>query len=181
MKKTLGLTLMTVVLAALAAVIARQQATIEELRDQTKFLSDNVEYLRRTVRSADSQRLSSLVESACLVREVDDLRAELGAKSGTRSRTLAVTAYTASPDETDDAPVLTASNRPVRLGTVAVSQDLYKNGWSFGKKVYIDSLGVYEINDLVGSQHKRRIDVFMNDKGKALRFGIQSRKITLLE
>ena len=181
MGRILIMALMTVTIAALTAVIWRQQGTIETLREEARSLSGGVDYLRRTVQDADAQRLSSLIEGACLAREVDDLRAELGARSGSRSRTLAVTAYTASPEETDDDPILTASNQPVRLGTVAVSQDLYKNGWSFGKKVYIDSLGVYEINDLVGSQHKRRIDVFMNDKGKALRFGIQSRKITLLE
>ncbi len=181
MTKTIGMTLATALVALLAAVIAQQWRTIGELRSDVRLLSGNVEYLRRALRDADAQRLSGLMEAACLAQEIDDMRAELGARVGSRSRTLAVTAYTASPDETDESPVLTASNRPVRLGTVAVSQDLYKNGWSFGKKVYIDSLGVYEINDLVGSQHKRRIDVFMNDRTKALRFGIQSRKITLLE
>lgn len=49
-------------------------------------------------------------------------------------KTLTVTAYTPHPNETDNTPTITASMQKVRAGTVAVSRDLFKQGWVFGKK-----------------------------------------------
>jgi 3D (Asp-Asp-Asp) domain-containing protein len=91
------------------------------------------------------------------------------------------TAYTASKDETDSDPTITASMTKVRPGIIAVSRDLFDQGWVFGKKVYIHGLGVYTIADLMNKRYINRIDVFLGTKEEATKFGLNQMKISLLE
>ena len=42
--------------------------------------------------------------------------------------------------------------RKVRQGTIAVSRDLFDQGWVFGRKVRIEGLGIFEINDLMNKR-----------------------------
>ena len=52
MGRILIMALMTVTIAALTAVIWRQQGTIETLREEARSLSGSVDYLRRTDRKS---------------------------------------------------------------------------------------------------------------------------------
>jgi phage FluMu protein Com len=71
--------------------------------------------------------------------------------------------------------------RRVREGTVAVSRDLFWAGWTFGRRVYIEGHGVFEINDLMNQRYERRVDVFQWSKEKAKAFGAVERRVALLE
>ncbi|MFW6323774.1 MAG: 3D domain-containing protein [Desulfovibrionales bacterium] len=92
-----------------------------------------------------------------------------------------VTAYTPTERECDEDPLIAASMRKVRLGTVAVSRDLFESGWVFGKKIYITGYGIYEINDLMNSRFTKRVDIFMWERDKAMNFGRKKIKVALLE
>lgn len=94
---------------------------------------------------------------------------------------LTITAYSPTKIETDDTPLITASMNKVRHGIVAVSRDLFEQGWTFGKKVYIEGLGIFTIDDLMNKRFKNRVDVFMWDSKKALKFGKKERTVALLE
>jgi 3D (Asp-Asp-Asp) domain-containing protein len=96
------------------------------------------------------------------------------------SKSVTLTAYTPTKRECDDDPLIAASMKPVRHGTVAVSKDLYNNGWRFGKKVYIEEHGVFTINDRMNSRHNNCIDVFMWDQKKAKEFGVKTEIMALL-
>jgi 3D (Asp-Asp-Asp) domain-containing protein len=100
--------------------------------------------------------------------------------SVTPSLHVKLTAYTPRKEECDDDPLITASMKKVRSGGIAVSRDLYKLGWTFGKFVKIEGHGIFEITDLMNSKHKKSIDVFMWDLKKANKFGIKYRSVTLL-
>ncbi len=91
-----------------------------------------------------------------------------------------VTAYTPTVDQTDEDPMIAASMRKVRPGTVAVSRDLFDQGWVFGKKIRIEGMGIYEINDLMNPRYSRRVDVFMWDEKKAQAFGKRQTRVALL-
>jgi 3D (Asp-Asp-Asp) domain-containing protein len=91
-----------------------------------------------------------------------------------------VTSYSPHKRQADGDPRIAASMRPVREGTVAVSRDLFWAGWTFGRRVYIEGLGVFEINDLMNERFERRIDVFQWSKQKALAFGAVERRVALL-
>lgn len=94
---------------------------------------------------------------------------------------LTVTAYSPRNSETDNTPKVTASMSKVRHGGVAVSRDLFKDGWVFGKKVYIEGYGIYAINDLMNKRFENRIDIFMWDTEKALNFGKKELVVALME
>lgn len=87
-------------------------------------------------------------------------------------RRVTVTAYTASRDECDEDPGNTAiMTKPVVGWTVAVSRDLLEEGWTFGRKVWIDGVGVREISDVMNEKWSGRIDVLVGKKKDAKRFG----------
>jgi 3D (Asp-Asp-Asp) domain-containing protein len=96
-------------------------------------------------------------------------------------RELELTAYTPTVRQCNEEPLIAASMRKVRLGTVAVSRDLFEQGWVFGKKVYIQGHGIFEINDLMNRRFDNSMDVFMWEEKKALEFGRKRLKVALLD
>ncbi len=97
-----------------------------------------------------------------------------------RGRLLMVTAYSPCVSQTDSTPFITASNQRVRKGIVAVSRDLFRNGWEFGRKVYVKDYGVYTIEDLMHRRKRNQIDIFMFDNNEALQFGRKKLQVYLL-
>ncbi|WP_051261624.1 3D domain-containing protein [Desulfovibrio inopinatus] len=107
-----------------------------------------------------------------------------GEKASTKpipTKKLTVTAYSPRPQETDDTPGITASNTRVREGIVAVSRDLFRQGWVFGKKVYIKNHGVFTISDLMNKRKQKSMDIFMHNTNKALEFGRRKLEVILLD
>lgn len=94
--------------------------------------------------------------------------------------TVTVTAYNADPAQTDADPEIAASMRRVRPGTIAVSRDLFNKGWVFGRKVRIEGLGIYEINDLMAARHDKAIDIFIGGNQQAQAFGKRRTQAALL-
>lgn len=121
---------------------------------QTLRLLQQVSYLQQDVTdlAAKTRELQSRIDERCVER-------------------VTVTAYTPSKRECDADPRITASMQSVRAGTVAVSRDLFEDGWVFGKKVYLMGLGIYEITDLMHKRHSKKIDIFMWNKKDAVTFG----------
>lgn len=91
-----------------------------------------------------------------------------------------VTAYNADPAQTDSDPDIAASMRKVKPGTIAVSRDLFDRGWVFGRKVRLEGIGIYEINDLMATRHSRAVDIFIHSNSQALAFGKRRIKAALL-
>jgi 3D (Asp-Asp-Asp) domain-containing protein len=98
-----------------------------------------------------------------------------------RVKEVTVTAYNPEEDQCDEDPYVTASMRRVRSGTVAVSRDLFRQGWVFGRKIRIEGLGIFEINDLMNKRFSNRIDVFMWDHNQAEAFGKRRAEAALLD
>jgi 3D (Asp-Asp-Asp) domain-containing protein len=94
---------------------------------------------------------------------------------------LTLTAYSPTVKECGPNPTVTASMTKVRPGIVAVSRDLFDQGWVFGKKVYVKGHGVFEIADLMSRRHTERIDIFFPSTKDARRFGVQQATVALLE
>lgn len=108
------------------------------------------------------------------------LKEEIKKISENNVKNVTVTAYSPRKIETDDDPTVTASMTKVREGIIAVSRDLFENGWTFGKKVYIKGHGVFEIQDLMNERFENRIDVFMWNTKKARKFGKNETIATLM-
>ncbi len=90
---------------------------------------------------------------------------------------LRVTAYSSSPNETDDTPFITASGLHVRDGIVAT------NLLPFGTKIQIPSLfgdKVFTVEDRMAKRMKDVVDVWMVSKTAALKFGVSYAKIVVV-
>ena len=111
---------------------------------------------------------------------VEEVRLLQKALTNSPVRTVTVTAYNPTTDQCDDDPLIAASMRKVRQGTIAVSRDLFDQGWVFGRKVRIEGLGIFEINDLMNKRFTQRIDIFMWDETEARQFGKKNIRAALL-
>lgn len=88
-----------------------------------------------------------------------------------------VTAYSSTPEETDDTPFITAWNTQVRDGIVAT------NLLPFGSKIRIPELFGDKIFTVEDRMHRRKtdfVDVWMETKLQALEFGISKTSIEVL-
>lgn len=163
--------LLTAVIA-LTAMAYFQHQRLDEL--QSIVAQQDLHMVELKARQQDSQTAMALLYRFSLANHQNIL----GLK---RKQNVTVTAYSPRPEETDDTPYRTASNRPVRSGIVAVSRDLFDAGWVFGKQVYIKNHGVFTIDDLMHPRKKNQIDIFMHETDRALRFGRKQLDAYLLE
>ncbi len=89
-----------------------------------------------------------------------------------------VTAYSSTPEETDDTPFVTASNTETRDGIVAA------NFLPFGTRIRIpEHFGdkVFTVEDRMHRRKTNFVDVWMPTKRDAVHFGISYTKIEVLE
>ncbi|MEX1014036.1 MAG: hypothetical protein WDZ80_02665 [Candidatus Paceibacterota bacterium] len=89
-----------------------------------------------------------------------------------------ITAYSSTPDQTDDTPFITANGGKVRDGIIAA------NFLPFGSKVQIpEHFGdkVFEVTDRMHQRKVNYIDVWMPTRQDALNFGIDETEIVVLE
>lgn len=80
-----------------------------------------------------------------------------------------VTAYSSTPDQTDDTPFITATGNRVRDGIIAA------NFLDFGTQVQIPELfgeQIFIVDDRMHPRKKDFIDIWMPTKEEAFRFGI---------
>jgi len=92
---------------------------------------------------------------------------------------MTITAYSSTPDQTDDTPFITASNTWVRKGIVA------NNFFPFGTKIRIPEYfgdKVFVIEDRMhwrkGNEH---VDVWFSSRQEATNFGITRAYVEILE
>ncbi|MBI2278483.1 MAG: 3D domain-containing protein [Candidatus Brennerbacteria bacterium] len=100
--------------------------------------------------------------------------------SGSVSKTLSawVTAYSSTPEETDETPFLTARNTEVRDGIVAT------NFLPFGTRIMIPERFGQKVFIVEDRMHRRKtnfVDVWMSTKEAAKEFGISFTTIVVLE
>lgn len=91
--------------------------------------------------------------------------------------TVWVTAYSSTPEETDDTPFITAKGTFVRDGIIAA------NFLPFGTKVQIPSLfgdKIFVVEDRMHRRKTNNVDVWMPTKADALRFGAHRAEIAVL-
>jgi 3D (Asp-Asp-Asp) domain-containing protein len=132
-----------------------------------------------TLRSELAQTKELAASHSTLEEEARILKKALAQRE--RVKDVTVTAYNPEEDQCDEDPYVAASMRRVRSGTIAVSRDLFRQGWVFGRKVRIEGLGIFEINDLMNKRFSNRIDVFMWDRNQAEAFGRRRAQAALLD
>lgn len=87
------------------------------------------------------------------------------------------TAYSSTPEQTDDTPFITASGSYVRDGVAA------SNFLPFGTKIRIPAIfgnRIFAIEDRMHSRYGDRVDIWFADEKEAINFGKQTVKIEIL-
>ncbi|WP_319541639.1 hypothetical protein [uncultured Pseudodesulfovibrio sp.] len=156
-----------VITATLCAVITVMAVVVVVKQQRIDDLSHRLDLAQKTATAR-----KQLVEEARLLQKAMNM---------SPVRTVTVTAYNPTSEQCDADPLIAASMRKVRSGTIAVSRDLFDQGWVFGRKVRIEGYGIFEINDLMNKRFTQRIDIFMWDEGQARSFGKKNIKAALLE
>jgi 3D (Asp-Asp-Asp) domain-containing protein len=114
------------------------------------------------------------------ITRVDNLRMQAIINELARV-TVSATAYNAVSSQTDDTPDITSCNFEPTIGSIAVSQDLYFKGWTCGKRVHLQGLGIFIIKDVMHFRKTNQIDIVMKTEAQAIDFGyIFGRKAVLL-
>ncbi len=91
-----------------------------------------------------------------------------------RSVPVTLTAYSSTVKQCDETPYVTASSQSVRIGIIAVSDDLMREmGLKFGQRVLIPGHGFFEVQDRMNPRWKRTVDIWVADRQAALLFGRQ--------
>lgn len=95
-----------------------------------------------------------------------------------QSLTVWVTAYSSTPDQTDNTPFITASGKAVRDGIIAA------NFLPFGTKIKIPKFfgdKVFTVEDRMHRRKSNFIDIWMPTREHANRFGIGSAEIIVID
>lgn len=92
---------------------------------------------------------------------------------------MVITAYSSTPEETDDTPFITASNTSVRDGIVA------NNLLAFGTRIRIPSVygdKIFEVEDRMNSKKSiYHLDIWFDSHEKAKNFGAKTAPIEILD
>ena len=83
---------------------------------------------------------------------------------------LFITAYSSTPDQTDDTPFITASGSHVRDGIVAANFAYFGTKFRF-PTLYGDKIFVVE--DRMNSRYPYRVDIWMRTREEAKQFGVK--------
>ncbi len=109
--------------------------------------------------------------------------------------TCTITAYQSVKGQTDESPNFTSIGERTHKGGVAISRDLLKR-WggpcNYGDYVYIEYLGIYKINDCMGStqydkvNHKRvsihhHFDIWVSSLNEEKQIKMQLQKVYLIK
>ncbi|MEK7493980.1 MAG: hypothetical protein AAB630_02360 [Patescibacteria group bacterium] len=91
---------------------------------------------------------------------------------------ITMTAYSSTPDQTDDSPFIMANGKRVYDGAVAA------NFLPFGTKVRFPELygdKVFTVEDRMHRRFDNRMDIWMETRGEAITFGIRKVTVEILE
>ncbi len=104
----------------------------------------------------------------------------MAVNASSQSKTIrsVLTAYSSTPDQTDDTPFITASGTRVREGVIA------SNFLAFGTKVQIPEIfgdRVFTVEDRMAKKHSDKIDIWFPERHLAKKFGIQEANVIILD
>jgi|APSaa5957512535_1039671.scaffolds.fasta_scaffold189716_1 3D (Asp-Asp-Asp) domain-containing protein len=93
-----------------------------------------------------------------------------------------ITAYSSTVDQCDDDPFITASNKRVERGVIALSRNLLKKfdaeaPFDWGHEIYIiidgDSLGPFIVEDAMNKRYKDYVDIWHPTREEANNWGVK--------
>lgn len=127
-------------------------------------------------RNLDAELLLTIQGNSLVKAANPDTYGMIGFKD-VGSRYLIVTAYSSTPDQTDDSPFITASGSMVRDGIVAC------NTLRFGTKVkfpQIYSDKIFVVEDRMAPKNSHKADIWFPSREEAKQFGVKYTEMVIL-
>lgn len=138
------------------------------------FRADSVD--KSTVQNQTEQFIDSLFAQNSLPEDIFSGGSKNSLKTKEVVETL-ITAYSSSPEETDDTPFITASGAKVRFGVVAA------NFLPLGAKIRLPKIfgeQIFVVEDRLHEKNSDRVDIWMSSKKEALEFGVKISEMEIL-
>ena len=93
-----------------------------------------------------------------------------------------VTGYSSTFDQCDADPFITASNKHVRAGIIALSRDLLRRynpdaPFHWGDRIYLEGFGELIVEDSMNARYTQRADIWFPDRKSASRWGVRNLKL----
>jgi len=128
-----------------------------------------------------SSIIAGIIVSICLLGLImlQTTNADFPDEAAVKTIRVVITAYSSTPEETDDTPFITASGKNVKDGIVA------NNLLPFGTKIKIPGLygdKVFVIEDRMNKRKSNyHVDIWFPSKNMAINFGVKTAYIEVLE
>ena len=126
------------------------------------------------VAAAPNEPMESTPEA---INQLTSLAALSALENGYKTMKVVLTAYSSTPDQTDETPFITAANTEIRDGVIA------SNFLPFGTKVRIPELfgdKIFTVEDRMHERFSNRIDIWFQDRETAEEFGLRKATIQIL-
>lgn len=172
LKNTTKKTVTTLVLALAILVSAPVQTQAAWSDGISAWLKENLIQRVQADKPADSKQSLATVGGIALISRYQPLF------DVSKTYDVVITAYSSSPEETDDTPFLTASGELVRDGIVAA------NFLPFGTKIKIPELfgnKIFVVKDRMATKHSDKIDIWFDSKELAKIFGAKKTEVQILD
>jgi 3D (Asp-Asp-Asp) domain-containing protein len=146
------------------------------IANESTVKSSTQEFNNQIANPEPRNSTKSSLRGELLAQNYPSLRTSQDEKSQKIIKVL-VTAYSSSPEETDETPLITASGSYVRPGVVAA------NFLAFGTKIRLPEIfgdQIFIVEDRLHKNYNDRIDIWFPTKEEALRFGYQISEMEIL-
>jgi len=165
-----------VVVTILVSTSGRLQAPLPDLEKIPITFHNRTESISTEDVIENDQIIARVHKSVDILdKEVDEVLEKVKHSYRTvRLVPVVITAYNPVSAQTDSTPKITASNKQVKAGMVALSRDIEEEfGFKFGDTVVIEGLGRFTFEDRMNKRWTRRVDILMFSNEAAKRFGVQ--------
>jgi len=164
-----------VVVTILVSTSGRLQAPLWKLEKIPVTFHNRIESVSTEEVSENDRIIAELHEKVDILdKQVDEVFEQVKhSVENVRFIPVLITAYNATVSQTDSTPHITASNKWVSPGMVALSRDLEEEFvFKFGDRVVIMGIGSFVFEDRMNKRWTRRVDIFMTSREAAKKFGV---------
>jgi len=159
------------------ALLALAQTTMPSYSFNQAFSQDSG-LLTFLYGSAITGQMNPLFQKQSEAKKPNIQASVVSMPSVNETRKVLITAYSSTPDQTDDSPFITAMGSTVRDGIVAC------NFLKFGTKVRIPEVygdKIFVVEDRMAKKNSHKIDIWMESRAQALEFGVKYLTVEILE
>lgn len=147
------------------------------------IMQDNLISLGSINKSPEMDKEAQKVITDIIITEISTTTVPVTVEFKVKSTSVHVmTAYNSEVGQTDDSPCITANG--FNVCKHGIEDTIAANFLKMGTKVKIPDLygdRIFTVRDRMNVKHPNRVDIWMKDRTSAIKFGVKTAKIQVLE